>query len=55
MSLYDVAVTSDSERLFAVGTVVQSSDGLQPSKFRNEKQIIGEYLSNVMDIESSAL
>ena len=51
MSLRDVAVTSDSERLFIVGTVIQSSNGLQPSKFRNEKQIISECLSDVMDIE----
>jgi len=39
MSLHDVAVTSDSERLFTVGTMVRSN-GLRPSKSRNEKQII---------------
>ena len=55
MSLHDVAVTSDSERLFTVGTMVQSSNGLQPSKSRNEKQIISECLIDVTDIESGSL
>ena len=53
MSLHDIAVTSDSERLFAVGTMVRSSDGLQPLKSRNEKQIISECLNNIVGIDSS--
>lgn len=40
MHLHDVAVTSDSQRIFTVGTLIKSADGLQPFKSRNEKQII---------------
>ena len=50
MSLHDVAVTSDHERLFTVGTMVESSDGLQPSKSRKEKQIISECQNDLADI-----
>ncbi|KAH9952076.1 WD40 repeat-like protein [Amylocystis lapponica] len=38
--LYDVAVTSDCERMLCVGRLTVSKDGLQPSKSRGEKQII---------------
>ena len=40
MSLYDVAVTSDCQRIFTVGTMVESVDGLQHSRSKNENQII---------------
>lgn len=48
MSLHDAAVTSDGERMFAVGTMVESRDGLQPSKSRKEKQIISRCQGYVM-------
>jgi hypothetical protein len=39
--IHDVAVTPDGERLIGVGTSLSSSDGLQPSRCRAEKRIIG--------------
>jgi hypothetical protein len=42
MHLHGVAVTSDSQRIFTVGTLIKSADGLQPFKSRSEKQIIGK-------------
>jgi hypothetical protein len=39
--IHDVAVTPDGERLIGVGTLLSSSDGLQPSRCRAEKRIIG--------------
>jgi hypothetical protein len=47
MSLYDVAVTSDGQRIFAVGTMIESAEGLHPSKSRKEKQIISGCRSHV--------
>jgi hypothetical protein len=41
MKLHDVAVTPDGRRLLGVGTLLQSEDGLQPSKSRAEKRILG--------------
>ncbi|KZT24894.1 WD40 repeat-like protein [Neolentinus lepideus HHB14362 ss-1] len=40
LDLHDVAVTPDCKRLLGVGTLLESSDGLKPSKSRAEKQII---------------
>jgi hypothetical protein len=40
--IHDVAVTPDGERLIGVGTLLSSSDGLQPSRCRAEKRIIGK-------------
>ena len=51
MSLHDVAVTSDGQRMFTVGTMVVSVDGLQPSKSRREKQIISGYRGYVISCE----
>ncbi len=42
--MHDVAVTPDGERLIGVGTLLSSSDGLQPSRCRSEKRIIGKCL-----------
>ena len=53
MSLQDVAVTSDGQRMFAVGTMVESPEGLRPTKSRKEKQIISRCWSYVMDHEQS--
>jgi hypothetical protein len=41
--MHDVAVTPDGERLIGVGTLLSSSDGLQPSRCRAEKRIIGRW------------
>ena len=41
MILHDVAVTHDRLRMLCVGTLTSSHEGLQPSKSRAEKQIIG--------------
>ncbi|TFK48969.1 WD40 repeat-like protein [Heliocybe sulcata] len=40
LDLHDVAVTPDCKRLLGVGTLLESSDGLKPSKSRAERQII---------------
>ncbi|OCH89316.1 WD40 repeat-like protein [Obba rivulosa] len=40
MTLHDVAVTQDGQRMLCVGTLMASGDGLHPSKSRAEKQII---------------
>ncbi|KAG6815849.1 hypothetical protein H0H87_010765 [Tephrocybe sp. NHM501043] len=42
MKLHDVAVTPDSMRLIGVGPLLESPDGLQPSKSRAEKRLVGE-------------
>ena len=55
MSLHDVAVTSDGQRIFTVGTMVESTEGLQPSKSRKEKQIISGYQTYFMNRERSHL
>ncbi|EPQ52299.1 WD40 repeat-like protein [Gloeophyllum trabeum ATCC 11539] len=40
LNLHDVSVTPDCKRLLGVGTLIESADGLKPSKSRAEKQII---------------
>ncbi|KAG6867651.1 hypothetical protein C0993_012706 [Termitomyces sp. T159_Od127] len=40
MRLHDVAVTPDSLRLIGVGPLLESPDGLQPSKSRVEKRLV---------------
>ncbi|EMD35391.1 hypothetical protein CERSUDRAFT_116166 [Gelatoporia subvermispora B] len=40
MTLHDVAVTQDGQRMLCVGALMASADGLHPSKSRAEKQII---------------
>ncbi|KAG6829712.1 hypothetical protein H0H92_003747 [Tricholoma furcatifolium] len=40
IKLHDVAVTPDSLRLIGVGPLLESPDGLQPSKSRAEKRLI---------------
>ncbi|KAG6836941.1 hypothetical protein H0H93_000831 [Arthromyces matolae] len=40
MKLHDVAVTPDSIRLIGVGPLLESPDGLQPSKSRAEKRLV---------------
>ena len=42
LMIHDVVVTPDGERLIGVGTLLSSSDGLQPSRCRAEKRIIGK-------------
>ena len=44
LMIHDVVVTPDGERLIGVGTLLSSSDGLQPSRCRAEKRIIGKRL-----------
>lgn len=41
MKLHDVAVTPDSLRLIGVGPLLESPSGLQPSKSRAEKRVVG--------------
>ena len=41
IKLHAIAVTPDSTRLLGVGTLLQSPTGLQPSKARPEKRLIG--------------
>ncbi|KAG6908170.1 hypothetical protein DXG01_005870 [Tephrocybe rancida] len=48
MKLHDVAVTPDSLRLIGVGPLLESPDGLQPSKSRAEKRLV--VLNDVRDI-----
>jgi len=55
MLLHDVAVTSDCQRLFTVGTTAMSSDKLHPSKSRSEKQIISGCPIKLIESESSPL
>lgn len=43
MILHDVAVTPDCQRLLGVGPLTASPTGLQPSKSRVEKRLIGAY------------
>lgn len=45
MKLHDVGVTHDSIRLIGVGPLLQSPTGLNPSKSRVEKRLVGVYLS----------
>ncbi|KAI0262535.1 WD40 repeat-like protein [Gloeopeniophorella convolvens] len=40
LMIHDVSVTPDGQRLLGVGTLLASTDGLQPSKCRAEKQIV---------------
>lgn len=40
LMIHDVSVTQDGQRLLGVGTLLSSSDGLQPSRCRAEKRII---------------
>jgi hypothetical protein len=40
MALHDVALTADSERILAVGTLLKSGDGYEPSQSRAEKRIV---------------
>ncbi|KAG6901760.1 hypothetical protein C0995_008235 [Termitomyces sp. Mi166 len=40
MKLHDVAITPDSLRLIGVGPLLESPDGLQPSKSRAEKRLV---------------
>jgi hypothetical protein len=41
LMLHDVAVTPDGERLLGVGPLLSSPTGLQPSKSRVEKRLVG--------------
>lgn len=50
MKLHDVAATPDGRRLLGVGTLLESCDGLQPSKSRAEKRIIGELTFSVVEL-----
>lgn len=43
MKLHDVAVTPDSLRLVGVGPLLESPTGLQPSKCKVEKRLVGTY------------
>lgn len=43
LTIHDVTVTPDGQRLLGVGTLQSSLDGLQPSKCQAEKQIICSY------------
>lgn len=43
MIIHDVAVTQDCQRMLCVGSLIASAEGLQPSKSRAEKQIIGTH------------
>jgi hypothetical protein len=45
MKLLDVAVTPDSSRLIGVGPLLESPTGLQPSKSRAEKRLVGEFVA----------
>ncbi|KAI0701046.1 WD40-repeat-containing domain protein [Cytidiella melzeri] len=40
MVLHDIAVTNDRQRMLCVGTLMASSDGLQPREGKAEKQIL---------------
>ncbi|KAI0049167.1 WD40 repeat-like protein [Auriscalpium vulgare] len=40
LTIHDVSVTPDGQRLLGVGTLLESRDGLQPSRCRAEKQIV---------------
>jgi hypothetical protein len=41
LSVRDVCITPDGQRLLGFGTLLSSGAGLKPSKCRAEKQIIG--------------
>ena len=41
MKVQDVAVSPDSTHLLAVGPLLESPTGLQPSKSRGEKRLAG--------------
>lgn len=47
MKLLDVAITPDASRLVGVGPLLRSPDGLQPSKSRVEKRLIGMLVVNI--------
>jgi hypothetical protein len=55
MTLHDVAVTPTAERLLAVGTLRESPEGLQPSKSRAEKRIIGQLCCFLLQLKRRAL
>lgn len=42
MKLQDVAVTPDCTRLLGVGPLLESPNGLRPSKSRAEKRLTGQ-------------
>jgi hypothetical protein len=44
MKIHDVAVTPDSQRILAVGPLLSSPTGLQPSTSRVEKRLVGTWL-----------
>lgn len=53
MKIHDVAVTPDGNRLLGVGPLLSSPSGLQPSKSRGEKRIIGRFFLRPIYVESS--
>lgn len=48
MKLHDVAVTPDGLRLIGVGPLLASPNGLQPSKSRAEKRLVGECSGSIL-------
>jgi WD repeat-containing protein 26 len=46
MKLHGVAVTPDSLRLIGVGLLLESPNGLQPSKSRAEKRLVGQCIAS---------
>lgn len=48
LTIHDVTVTPDGQRLLGVGTLQSSLDGLQPSKCQAEKQIICSYSPSML-------
>ena len=49
MKIQDVAVTFDGARLLGVGPLLESPDGLQPSRSRVEKRITGRSIVKKFD------
>lgn len=43
IKLHDVAVMPDSSRIIGVGPLLESPTGLQPSKSRVEKRLVGMF------------
>jgi len=48
--IHDVAITPDMQRLLGVGPILHSPKGLQPSKSRVEKQLLGEDVVGIYGI-----
>jgi hypothetical protein len=48
--IHDVAITPDLQRLLGVGPILHSPKGLQPSKSRVEKQLLGEHVVGIYGI-----